>query len=296
MRDSIPTPIRNGKDSFSHAESCPHCHSARYVIRRGVRHNKSGIVQRFLCKRCNIKFISRTGFERMKHTANAITVSLDLFFKGLSLSKIVDHLAQFHDTCVSDTTVYRWIRKYVILMSVRLDRLKPELSKSWHADETCLKVAGRNEYMWNMLDSKTRFLIATQVTRRRSGAEAQRIVRESVRRAGKQPRRWITDGLSSYRKAESDISKENGKTAHISGNRFTDKVNNNLIERFHGTVKERTKVMRGFRDGKTAGLFVKGYRVYYNFIRPHRTLKGLTPAEAAGLPRRKSKNRWLGII
>jgi transposase-like protein len=232
----------------------------------------------------------------MKHTANAITVSLDLFFKGLSLPKIVDHLAQFHDTCVSDTTVYRWIRKYVLLMSERVDRLKPELSRSWHADETCLKVGGRNEYMWNMLDSKTRFLIATQVTERRSGTEARRIVRESVQRAGKRPRRWITDGLISYNKAEPDISKENGKAAHISGNRFTDKVNNNLIERFHGTVKERTKTMRGFRNAETANLFAKGYRVYYNFIRPHRTLKGRTPAEAANLSMRKGRNRWLGII
>jgi len=295
MRRGEPTEVGNGKDSFSLvAESCPQCHSAKYVIRRGLRHNKSGIVQRFLCKRCGIKFISRTGFERMKHTANAITVSLDLFFKGLSLSKIVDHLAQFHDTYVSDTTVYRWIRKYVILMSGRLDRLKPELSKKWHTDETCLKVGGRNEYMWNMLDSKTRFLIATQVTKRRTGAEAQRIVRESLRRAGKQPRRWITDGLSSYRKAESDLT-ENGKTTHIRSKGLTEGTNN-LIERFHGTVKERTKVMRGFRDGKTAALFAQGYRVYYNFVRPHKALRGLTPAEAAGLPRRKTKNRWLGIL
>jgi transposase-like protein len=231
----------------------------------------------------------------MKHTANAITVSLDLFFKGLSLSKIVDHLQQFHDTDVSDTTVYRWIRKYVALMGSHLDRLKPRLSGRWHTDETWLKVGGRNEYMWNMLDAKTRFLIATQVTKRRSGEEAERIVRQSVRRAGKKPNRWITDGLSSYRQAENGLG-GNAKTAHISGNRLTENPNNNLIERFHGTVKERTKVMRGFRNNKTAALFAKGYRIYYNFVRPHKALRGMTPAEAAGLRRRKTKNRWLGII
>jgi len=231
----------------------------------------------------------------MKHTADVITVSLDLFFKGLSLSKIVDHLQQFHDTHVSDTTVYRWIRKYVVLMSRHVDRLKPQLSGRWHTDETCLKVGGRNEYMWNMLDAKTRFLIATQLTKRRTGAEAERIIRQSVQRAGKQPRRWITDGLSSYKHAENGLGR-NAETVHISGRRFTEDANNNLIERFHGTVKERTKVMRGFRDDKTAALFAKGYRIYYNFVRPHKALRGLTPAEAAGLQRRKTKNRWLGII
>ena len=84
------------------------------------------------------KFIARTGFERMKHTANVITVSLDLFFKKLSLSKIVDHLQQFHDTDVSDTAIYWWMRKYVALTSGHLDRLKPRLSGRWHADETWL--------------------------------------------------------------------------------------------------------------------------------------------------------------
>lgn len=132
------------------------------------------------------------------------------------------------------------------------------------------------------------------MTRHRSGAEAQRIVRESLRRAGKQPRRWITDGLQSYNKAESDL-RGNGKIVHIKSKGFTEGTNN-MIERFHGTVKERTKVMRGLRDGKTAGLLAKGYRIYYNFVRPHKALRGLTPAEAAGLPRGKTRNRWLGIL
>ena len=295
IRNGLDEPSNVGNSCSNTVIACPKCHSTRHVIKRGVRRNKSGVVQRFLCKRCDVKFIPRTGFEKMKHTANVITVALDLFFKGLSLSKIMDHLQQFHDTHVSDTTVYRWILKYIILMSRHLDGVKPQLSERWHADETCLKVSGKNEYMWSMLDSKTRFLIATQVTTRRGGKEAKRIVRQSFHRTGNQPRIWITDGLSSYKQVASGMRK-NSKMVHISGRKFADKGNNNLIERFHGTVKERTKVMRGFRNDKTASLFAKGYRIYYNFVRPHKTLKGKTPAEAAGLPRPRTKNRWLAFI
>jgi hypothetical protein len=68
-----------------------------------------------------------------------------------------------------------------------------------------------------------------------------------------------------------------------------------MIERFHGTVKERTKIVRGFRNSDTAELFAKGYQTYYNFVRPHKDLNGLTPAEAAGMPKIKLK-RWLAII
>jgi transposase-like protein len=279
--------------------SCPNGHGAKYIIRRGIRRNRSGVVQRFLCKRCGRKFIPRTGFERMKHTAKAITVSLDLFFKGLSLSKIVDHLQQFHDTYVSDTTVYRWIRKYVELMYRRVGKLKPKLSDRWHADELSLKVGTRNEYMWNMLDAKTRFLIATQVTQGRGAAEATRLLRRSINRGRKKPKQWITDGLSSYDVAEqSELQggRDHRSTIHISGPRFTGKITNNRIERFHGTVKERTKTMRGLRSNRTAALFAKGYQIYYNFTRPHRALRGKTPAEAAGLRRPTGKDRWSGLI
>ena len=35
---------------------CPQCHS-KNVVRNGIRHNKRGEAQRFLCKDCNFRFI-----------------------------------------------------------------------------------------------------------------------------------------------------------------------------------------------------------------------------------------------
>ncbi len=72
-----------------------------------------------------------------------------------------------------------------------------------------------------------------------------------------------------------------------------DKINNNLIERYHSTFRSRDKVMRG-----TASGIVNGYRLYYNFIRPHMSLDGQTPAQAAGiqLKMQNNSNKWLGLI
>jgi transposase-like protein len=61
------------------------------------------------------------------------------------------------------------------------------------------------------------------------------------------------------------------------------KLSNNIIERFHNTLKERIKVMRGFGSGKGAENVLYGFVIQYNFMRPHTTLYGRTPAEAAGL-------------
>ena len=53
------------------------------------------------------------------------------------------------------------------------------------------------------------------------------------------------------------------------------------IERFHGILKDRTKVIRSFRDLETLIQFTDGWLIYYNYFRPHTALDGKTPAEEA---------------
>jgi hypothetical protein len=39
-----------------------------------------------------------------------------------------------------------------------------------------------------------------------------------------------------------------------------------------------------------------GWQVYYNYIRPHQTLNGFTPAEASGINLKLGENKWLDLI
>jgi len=66
------------------------------------------------------------------------------------------------------------------------------------------------------------------------------------------------------------------------------------MERYHGTFKERNKVMHGMK--KTDTVILDGQRVYYNHIRPHQALNGKTPAQAAGLELDLGVNRWMILI
>jgi transposase InsO family protein len=61
------------------------------------------------------------------------------------------------------------------------------------------------------------------------------------------------------------------------------------MERYHSTLKERTKVMRALKNSATA--ILDGQRIYYNHIRPHQGLNGKTPAQAAGLELEFGRNR-----
>jgi transposase-like protein len=78
----------------------------------------------------------------MRVNPKAVLVALDLYFKGISLRKIQDHLKQFEATNVSVVAVYKWIRKYVALMEQYAKTLQPQLSGVWHADEMKVNVHG----------------------------------------------------------------------------------------------------------------------------------------------------------
>jgi hypothetical protein len=66
------------------------------------------------------------------------------------------------------------------------------------------------------------------------------------------------------------------------------------MERYHGTFKERSKVMRAIKKPDSA--FIKGQRIYYDYLRPHTALEGKTPAEAAGIKLDLTGNRWECLI
>ena len=64
---------------------------------------------------------------------------------------------------------------------------------------------------------------------------------------------------------------------------------------FQRTLKDRLKVMRGLKSEETAEIILSGWFIFYNFIRPHESLKGKTPAEAVGLDL-GLKHKWHELI
>ena len=86
-------------------------------------------------------------------------------------------------------------------------------------------------------------------------------------------------------------------TDHVQGSPFAKKEtgkSTSQIERFHSTIKERTKVMKSFRTVDSLIQFMDGFLVWYNFLKPHHSIYGKTPAEAAGID--YEAKTWLDII
>jgi len=267
--------------------SCPNCGGFE-VVKCGLRRNKFGPVQRYLCKNCGKKFTDRTEFRGMRKSALAVAAALDLYFKGLSLRQISHHLKNTTGIAVSHITIRNWVKKYVKMIDSFLTNLKLPNSERWHADETVVRVEDRHILIWTLLDSESRMILATYISKYRGVDEALNLLKKGKEVVGKSPDEIVTDGLKSYGKA---VSVFDGETIHVQSS--LRKGLNNRIERLFRDMKLKSKIS-GFRSEDGVKVFADGYRIYHNFIKPHQSLNDKTPAEIAGLV--EGELSWLDLI
>ena len=159
--------------------ACIFCQSTD-LRKFGLRHNKYGDIQRFLCASCQRTFSVNLGFERMKHNAQAITTAMQLYFSGESLRNTARSL-KLIGVQVSHKTVFCWIKKYTALMEKYLDKITPQVSDTWRADELFLKVKGNMKYLYALMDDQTRFWIAQEVADTKYTADLQPLFRSGKR-------------------------------------------------------------------------------------------------------------------
>ncbi len=83
---------------------------------------------------------------------------------------------------------------------------------------------------------------------------------------------------------------------HIRGESFKDDISNNLIESFHHQFKAWYKTKQGFKSFDSANNLISMFVFFYNFVRPHSSLDGLTPAQVAGLKLTKKQKKKYFLI
>ena len=271
-------------------EECKFCHSQNFI-----RYGKKNGKQVYFCKDCNRKFVDNTDFENMKYNPKVIALTLDLYFKGVSLRKIKQHLKQFYNLNIGHMSVYRWIEKYVGIMNEYVNDIQPDIGNVWHTDEMMVKIDGSWEYLWNVMDEKTRYQLASVVSTERKVRDARMVFQKAKKNCGgRKPKYMITDGLPAYRHAvNKEFSTNYHETEHLWNVGIRHHPNNNHVERLHGTIREREKTMRGLKIDKTP--IIDGHRLYYNYIKPHEGLDGKTPSEEAGITI-EGDNKWLLLM
>jgi transposase-like protein len=289
--------------------TCPKCKS-KEVIKRGLIYTENREkVQRYGCKTCHNRFVLDTAFFRMRNKEQLITQCTDMYYSGMSFRKIADHLVRFFPKGVHYSTIYRWIIKYVPIMANFTEQQGINAGWQLQGDEVEFKrrisktsKGVANEYFIDIIDTESRFMVASDYQKTRDTKVLNKVYYNAKRKVGNQVKVISTDGLVGYPRV---IKKTFGYNPHATRNpkvihqviKSDSGGFNYKVERLHNTLRERTKVMRGFHGCITsAQTLLKGFEIYYNWIRNHQGIEGVTPSDVACNVELQDKNRWLELI
>lgn len=232
----------------------------------------------------------KSDFKRMRYPVFLIVTALSMFYLGKnSFRNISLILRTAFNIKVSHVTISNWCTRFAPLFDNMRLKLMPMLdlsSDEWHADETVIKIAGVKHYLWFVVDSETRFVVGFHLSPHRDSPQAFSVLQEA--RSHGQPSAIVSDRYSTYKVPVKSIFEG---SRHIRVESFKDDISNNLIECFNKQFKAWYKTKQGFASFCHANNLISMFVFFFNFVRPHSALNGLTPAQVAGLSLSKNQKR-----
>lgn len=300
-RGAKPLPVDKRKYS-----SCPACGKASFL------HHDYGDYSNYRCgdKKCNHSFfvckptvklppsmsklIGKEDFKRIRHPVQLIITALTQFYIGKSsFRNIALMLNMLYNIKLSHVTISDWCKKFAPLFNNISLSLMPSMdfnSDEWHTDETVVKINGKKHYIWFIIDSETRFVLGFHLSPHRDSPQAFSLL-NNVKSLGN-PKAIVSDRYSAYKVPVKSLY----NAEHIRVESFKDDISNNLIEAFNKQFKAWYKTKQGFNSFESANNMIAMFVFFFNYIRPHSALNGLTPAQVAGCNYSKKQQNSLLLV
>ena len=156
-----------------------------------------------------------------------------------------------------------WCLKFGHQCAKEIRRRQPRPSDTWFLDEVFITIGGRRHYLWRAVDQDGDVLDIL-VQRRRNRAAAERFFRKVLAGQGQEPRRTVTDGLSSYPPA---IRAVLPGTVHD-----TSQYANNRADNSHQHTRRRERQMQRFKSVRQTQRFLELHGRVGNLFRYGRHL------------------------
>jgi len=207
-----------------------------------------------------------------------------------------------------NVSIYSWIVKYSKIMHKFTDKLKLNVGVEVQVDEVeyqrrkshFQKRGTQTNYFVDSIDTQTRFMVASNYNKDRIGKGIKAVIQKAKDKTDKQIQILTTDGYNAYidsvKKVFGYYALKKGEVEHNVVTQLKGEGFNHPIERLHNSLRQRTKTFRGFHGSvESANAILKGFEVYYNFIRIHQGINKC-PYELATDLKLKENNKWLELI
>ena len=252
------------------------------------------------------------GRIRNHYSTLALVLSYSVSF-GLSARMTALVLSCMHGIEISHQTVQNYLRAAAVLADRFNHKYAGPLKDGTLAgDETYIKVADEWQYTWFVIGAESKAIRAYHVSEKRDAIAATATL--SMALGGMQqepalPIEFVADGLPSYDNAVQIINADAQGTPKpltrrkVVGLRNLDaeseqfRAFKQLIERLNRTYKFHVRARTGFKNQQGAIALTALFVAYYNFLRPHGSLKGRTPIHVKDLDQAHLlQGQWLKLL
>lgn len=171
-------------------------------------------------------------------------------------------------------------------------------------------------YDLNSIDSKTKYVLAHLSVEERTQEQCRALFKqikdtcyrqifERYKTEEHKPRKkrnlitFVSDGFENYKDGAQHYFNRIAKIVFgvpIACKKYKLKHNNNPIEKYNQDIKDQIKTKRHFGSFEGAKEFLDLRHIIKNFVNPHQSLKGKTPAEAAEIRLSLRRDRLRTLI
>jgi len=161
--------------------------------------------------------------------------------------------------------VRHWEARFAPLLADHLRAKRTgQAGRSWHVDETYIRVGGTWKYLYRTIDRDGN-LVDSMLSEKRDLDAAKRFFTAALEIAGEAPERVTTDGHDSYPRA---IRETLGEAVTHRCNPYL----NNRIAQDHRGIKQRYYPMRGFGNVDAAARFCRAFEEQHQYFRLRTTM------------------------
>ncbi len=254
--------------------NCPACGSGR-VYKAGKQSGE----QRYDCRDCKKRFRANGKAQGRRVPSEWVGAAIRKYYAGMSYKQIAEYMKDAYDIPEpSKATIYEWVRDYTQAAVNTMKNYPAQTGEHWVVDEMQVDVGGDSYWNWNVMDSDTRYILASYLSSERDQASAEAVLRKAAAAAASPPERITTDKLPSYVPAIEEVFP---KAKHTQSEGIRAELNNNRSERVQRTFRDRTKTLRGLDNRASGQRYLDGWVLHYNLFREHESLGDKTPGEAA---------------
>jgi len=181
---------------------------------------------------------------------------------GISLRTIAKKFLEYFQIRISHECVRKWILAAKKLHFID-DNVVP--TKTWHIDETYIKIKGRGFWLWVIFSRESKHVIAWHISETRLLKDAIAVLKKAKKTTnGVRPKLIVTDGLWQYPVA---IKKVIGWSWRIHRERHlvdSGIGKNAIIERVNREIKRRIKWFSTFQSLRGAETFFGLFFYHFN--------------------------------